>query len=324
MDVTEANLAVADFWQQLNPDLNITDRPFQKGSTPYELDQDMPAQIRQQMIDEGYFSLPPIVDEREIAVLRDLVINLQNNSIMPIFAAIYDEFWQTLHRLRLVLAPILGADYRLVPDFWIWHVDADASATGWGPHRDGDFVFENIRADGTPTLCTAWIALTDADTTNSTIYVLPRKHDALFQDFVRRKFGQPGIPDAQKIPLPINQIRALPAKAGAMIGWDLNLLHWGSQSSKWASGPRMSIGIYYQAQDTKIVGRPFDAKGREYIDYANEDCPLSFNDRLTIIANNMETYGKHLDDKLVQEKHYNDRFRNFRGQWKRSAHHRPA
>jgi len=302
------------------PALHTTDTPFENQRISHELSPELQVHLRKQMIEDGYFQLPPILNDEETSLLRNLVMQLHQKGIMPIFSAIYDEFWQTLHRLQGLLAPILGPGYRLMPDFWVWHVEADDKVAGWGPHRDGNQVPTNIRNDGTPTLCTAWITLTDVDTTNSCIYLLPRKYDSVFQDFVRRKFGQPGIPNADQIPLPLNRIRALPARAGSILGWDQNMLHWGSGSSQWASGPRISIGIYYLAADTPLMGRPFDYTHRLYIDYENPACRLTLKDRLTIIANIMDTYANKLEKDEVHEPHYGSTFRAFRERWKMPDH----
>lgn len=315
-DLSLEILGRAEFWRQLNPHLHITDQPFIVNETAYELAPETQTRVRQQMIEDGYFLTPPIIKDDETALLCNLALRLHQRGVMPLFAAMYDEFWQTTHRLRKLLTPILGPDYRLIPDFWIWHVAADDNVCGWSPHRDGAFIDGNIRADGTPTLCTAWIALSDVETSNSCIYILPRKYDALFQDFVRKKFGQPGIPNAEQTPLPLSRVRALPAKAGSIIGWDQNLLHWGSGSSQWATGPRISIGVYYQASDAQITGRPFDSSQRIHIDYDNPACRLTLQDRLTILANIMDTYSPKLDKGEVVEPHYGPLFQSFRDKWK--------
>ena len=116
------------------------------------------------------------------------------------------------------------------------------------------------------------------------MYALPRKHDVIFQDFVNRKFGQPGIPNARETPIPLIKLRALPVEAGAMIGWDTNVFHWGSASSKWATEPRISIGVYYQADDAINIPRTYDDNQRCFVECLPET-ELSFENRLTILAN---------------------------------------
>jgi hypothetical protein len=305
-----------DYWKTLLPDCRITRQPFSPDQAPYELLPEVQERIRDQAIQDGYFQIQPLIDPATISLLRRLVEDLDSKGIMPIFAALYDDFWINIHRLRTVLIPVLGTGYRCVPDFWVWLVPTDESKSGWPPHRDAEFSNEIIRDNGTPRLCTAWFPLTDATPDNACIYVLPRKHDLYFQDFVRKRFGKPGIPNVEKIPMDIASIRALPAQAGSILGWDPMLLHWGGRASRYAPVPRISIGIYYQAADRVPTGRPFDNKGRTHIDYETPGCQLTFNDRLAIIANNIDTYRYKLDAKQVYERHYTESIASFSEKWK--------
>jgi hypothetical protein len=47
----------------------------------------------------------------------------------------------------------------------------------------------------------------------------------------------------------LQDIRALPAEAGAVLGWNEYALHWGSRSSRWADGPRISLTARFQSRD---------------------------------------------------------------------------
>lgn len=307
-----------DFWKMANPGLTISKKPFSPcAGKEYVCDPSLADRMRLQMIEDGYFQTPPLLDEHETATLRDAVKLLHSRSIMPIFTAMYDEYWQMLYRLKNLFSSFLLPGYRLIPDFWIWHVNADEQHTGWSPHRDGSMEFSSIRNDGTPTLCTVWVALTDVKTTNSCMYILPRKHDAIFQDFIRRKFGQPGIPDAQKMPIPLQHLRALPIDAGAMIGWDTNLFHWGSASSKWADEPRISAGIYYQASDSTHLPPAFDDAGRRFIDCTPETT-LGFNDRLRIIANILGIYIQKFDRDGERDENLTQAVRDFHAKWRKA------
>jgi len=305
-----------DFWKSLNPDLNITKTPFQNQNNDCTFDPDLQSRLRKQIIEEGYFQTPVILGEKEISVLSDAVVKLNSQNIMPIFAALYDEFWVLLQSLRNSFTSFLHDDYRLIPDFWIWHIDADDQSAGWKPHRDGSMEFNSIRNDGTPTLCTAWIPLRDVETTNSCMYVLPRKYDAIFQDFVRKRAGLPGIENATKIPIPLTRIRALPVKAGAIVGWDTNLFHWGSGSSKWATGPRISIGVYYEASDSKETGIPYNSDQKRFVDYCKTYSQLSFEDRLVIIANIINNYTHKFDIDGEVEKGFTAVIKSFQEKWR--------
>lgn len=306
-----------DFWRSLNPSLTISSTPF-SGSSGSEImcDEGLAGRMRQQVIEDGYFQTPVIIDKDDTSILRDVVLNLHKNNIMPVFASLYDEYWQMLYKLRDFYKSFMLDDYQLVPDFWIWHVAADDNVSGWKPHRDGGMDFSSIRNDGTPTLTTVWIALTDVTTSNSCMYVLPRKHDAIFQDFVQRKFGQPGIPNAREIPVSLPKVRALPIDAGATIGWDTNIFHWGSASSKWADEPRISTGIYYQSADAPNIPPVFDDSDTRFVKCLPET-GLSFENRLTILANILNAYLDKFDVDGERDQHFTDVIRVFQDKWNR-------
>jgi hypothetical protein len=47
----------------------------------------------------------------------------------------------------------------------------------------------------------------------------------------------------------LQAIRALPAKAGSILGWTHALFHWGSRSSLKAENPRISLSVEFQRGD---------------------------------------------------------------------------
>lgn len=303
-----------DFWRQISPTTQISDSPFQDTTEAFELDNAGKEKIRTQIIHEGYFHTPPVLDRGKLEKLRQIVLELDQRGIMPMFLSLYDEFWQTLHQLRKTFTPILLDNYKLTSNFWIWHIPASDAERGWKPHRDGGMHFSSIRNDGTPTLATAWIPLTDVTTENSCMYVLPRNYDLIFQDFARRRAGQPGIENARQSPIPLQSVRALPVNAGEIIGWDTNILHWGSGSSRWAVQPRISIGVYYEASDaTDISNNPDNDSKKRFIDFAS---PLTFEDRLRIIANMIQTYAFKFKEEEETEKHFSALMTTFSEKWK--------
>lgn len=158
--------------------------------------------------------------------------------------------------------------------------------------------------------------MTDVTTSNSCMYVLPRKHDAIFQDFVQRKFGREGVPNAREIPVSLPKVRALPIDAGATIGWDTNIFHWGSASSKWAEEPRISTGIYYQSVDAANVPPVYDDAGRRFVECMPETM-LTFEDRLSVIGNILHAYLDKFDIDGERDEHFSDVIRGFQNKWNR-------
>jgi hypothetical protein len=118
-------------------------------------------------------------------------------------------------------------------------------------------------------LLTIWIPFTDATPLNSCIYVLPLSLD-------------PNYP-ANTRALTIDRfqdIRALPAKAGSVLGWNQYLLHWGSRSCSRAEQARISWGIYFQSGDVAL----FDPLARKLRGR------LTFEERLVFIATAIARY----------------------------------
>jgi Phytanoyl-CoA dioxygenase (PhyH) len=259
-----------DFWRGLCPELTVSSEPFAAPLPSLPLARDASSRLVAQIVEEGYFQTAPLVPTEEIRRLAAAVSAVVAAGFHPLFATVYDEAWRLLAGLGDVLAPILGPGFQVVPDFWLWHVDAGSERSGWAPHRDAQFA-NTLRADGRPTLVTVWIPFTDATPLNSCIYVLPLPRDPSYPTKTRAQ----GIEQFQ-------DIRALPAAAGSILGWNQNILHWGSRGSRYAEQPRISWGIYFQSGD---VPR-FDPSARELRG------PLSFATRLSYIGAALARYDR--------------------------------
>jgi hypothetical protein len=258
----------ADFWRGLCPELSISPDPFAPPPAPLPLATDHPSRLVEQIVEEGYFQTAPLVPPDQVRRLAAAVSTVVGAGFHPLFATVYDELWQLLAALGDVLAPVLGPGFRVIPDFWLWHVDADPERSGWAPHRDGQYS-NTLRPDGRPTLVTVWIPFTDATPLSSCIYALPLSRDPNY----------PGNVRAQTVDR-LQDVRALPAAAGSILGWNQYLLHWGSRSSRQAEQPRISWGIYFQSGDVPL----FDPTARELRG------PLSFEVRLAYIAAALQRY----------------------------------
>ena len=264
-----ARAGSVDFWRGLCPGLTISSNPFAKPPAPLETDD--ASRLVEQIVEDGYFQTGPLVPPDEIRRLADAVSCVTSAGYHPIFASVYDEVWRMLATLGNLLEPILGPGFRVVPDFWLWHVNAGSERSGWAPHRDHQYP-DTLRPDGRPTLITVWIPFTDATPLNSCIYVLPLSRDP----------NHPGNLRGMNVDR-LQDIRALPAEAGSILGWNQHLLHWGSRGSKRSDQPRISLGIYFQSGDVPA----FDPLARELAG------PLTFEKRLAYIGRALARYDSH-------------------------------
>ena len=127
-------------------------------------------------------------------------------------------------------------------------------------------------AHDVPSILTLWIPLEDVTPDQSCLYVIPAPCD---EDF----YTPERLVHFDKIRL--QDIRALPARAGSVLGWSSHLIHWGSRASPFAERPRMSVTMYFQRRDVPLW-HPF------MIDPA---LPSSFIDRLMWIDHSMARPG---------------------------------
>ena len=231
-----------DYWRSLNPDLTITENPFSNPASPYPISNDEMAACVQHIQEEGYFQTSPVLPEEDTEKLTRCIRNVVDRGHDAGYAFVYDEFYQVMARLTNILSPVLGDGYQLVPDeFGAYYIPTEDSAADTKPHRDSLRTHTSVRRDGRPTLVNVWIPLTDATTLNSCIYAVPAHRDPNYSQATGHGWGLYDVP--------LEDIRALPAKAGSIVCWNTSLLHWGGRSSHRATHPRISMATYYQSRD---------------------------------------------------------------------------
>src|SRR5205085_11644013 len=126
--------------------------------------------VRGHFAREGYFQVPAIVPESDLAALNGAIDAVIAAGWPPVFAWVFDECW-ALARLPDVVAIIasqIGAGCRQIPHIWTHVVPAMVGSSGWTPHFDGTV---GGRAS-------VWIALTDATLSNGCMHVVSPRHVA--------------------------------------------------------------------------------------------------------------------------------------------------
>ena len=232
-----------NFWRQLNPDLTITEYSRSDWG-PYRLTAQQKKDVRESLIEEGYFHLNSVFDPAELKKLADAAKVLHREQWPTVFAFVYDEFWHIQNRYRDILTDMLGKDHRLMPNIWVFYINPDNESKGWGPHRDRQKIV-NLRPDGTPLSINFWTPLTDATPLNGCMYALPACRDRYYSTNTSTTVAED-----------LQDIRALPAPVGSVLGWNETVFHWGARSSNRASEPRIAIASVFQSTECGAFETP--------------------------------------------------------------------
>ncbi len=283
-DLTIEKIADRAFWEGLGGGLPITDHPFAYADPPLALPPAEQERIRQTMTRDAYFCTGPVLDAALYEPVRDMAWRLHAAQIPPVFAGVYDPVWRLARLLSdTLLAPYLGEDYLPESDYWVWHVPMGRGHSGWPEHRDM-LLDEYIDPNGDLQALSVWIPLTDVSRDNACMNVVPRRFDVNYQ-----KMLAGGGVDYDHV-YRREHVRALPAKAGSLMGWDPHLLHWGGPSTDRAANPRTSLGFYFRRRSCPSWVFPYRADGTKDIEPRDRDARLTFDERLTIIANNIDFF----------------------------------
>jgi hypothetical protein len=261
-----------DYWLALNPNSTISDQPFQSFSKLPAVKKEEVDDYALQLREEGYFQTSELIPTATIQEMRSCIENVKKAGFPPTFALVYDVFYEAFSHFDSIFTGILGANYKLIPNFWVYYIETNDNGKGFEPHRDAEY--ENtIGPDGMPTVITFWITITEATPLNSCMYMLPANRDPQYADAIKNL-------KTKATEFALEDIRALPTKAGTISCWDQYVFHWGSRSSKHAKSPRISYAAYCQRGDIP----PVDEK---VIDIPSV---LDFQTRLSLICRGLYRY----------------------------------
>ena len=239
-----AALADPALWRGIAPALHIGDENFSAAAAqPIAFDPSLIAQLRADLVREGYFQLPPLDWGIDVDAFGAGVSAVVKAGYMPAFAFMYDEPWFMYARLQALIAAVLDERYRMMPAFWAWHVDGVKEPAGWTPHRD--LGHRTLLPDRRPKAMTFWLPLTDATPQNGCMYILPADHDPLY-----------GTPNDHQTSLELQNVRALPSPAGGVLAWTQAAFHWGGRARKPIDKPRVSISVEFQRGDQPPIYEP--------------------------------------------------------------------
>jgi hypothetical protein len=265
--VTQNDILSEDFWKRNFSTLSIgrlSARNLHNQGQPHQQPLE---RIHARMMRDGYFgdSDPNLLST--VKALGDAVKQCVEMGLPPVFIFLFDEAWESFFRLNPVISHLIGRDYKLLPDFWAWHVDPKKKQNGWTPHRDKGSI--SLAPDGSPLSLTVWIPLSDANPMNSCIYMVPSHLDPTYR-----------TPQEKSLQVPAYNIRALPAQPGDYLCWNQCVYHWGAPSSEFADDVRMSMALEFQRGDIQ----PFNAPLLDPLTYPD------FETRLRLMAKQILQY----------------------------------
>jgi hypothetical protein len=264
-----------EFWQQLCPQLSISDSTalgeIDCGQPP-QLDAEKWPTCKTTIAQDGYFAYDGWFDPKKIDLMAECFLQLEQQGIHPVFAFVYDDFWRLLLEMRPMFSDLLG-QYDCVPAVWSWFVRPEAQ-TAFPPHRDQVrevFIEDEDHLD----YLTIWIPLTDLNHLSSSICVLPASLDPDYEECTKNIRVEN-----------LQDVRSLQGTRGSVFCWTTQLAHWGTQQSEHAP-PRMSVGYYVKRSNAESMddGPPI-----------NFNQPLSLRQRLAIIGQQIIDYSRTADD----------------------------
>ena len=173
------------YWRSLNPDSTISDFPFEGLKDEPKIKQEDLDRYLTQLQEEGYFQTEPLVPESTIQEMLRCIESVKQAGFPPIFALVYDVFYNVFKHFDSVLSGILQPGYKMIPNFWFFYVNPCEDSKGFEPHRDREYGNTIDASSGLPTVVTVWIPITAADPLNSCLYMLPTNRDPHYAEATR-------------------------------------------------------------------------------------------------------------------------------------------
>jgi protein arginine N-methyltransferase 1 len=220
----------------------------------------------------GWFAIDGAIPRELATSMLEAVERVRAAGWPPVFAFAYEEFWSLFRTpaIRALAATAIGDDAAQTAYFWT-HIVGDA---GWAPHADA-------ASDDEPPRLNLWLPLRDATLDNGCMTVVPRDRAP------RVDINRAPSFDRETTMALLQSARAVPAPAGALLGWDFRTIHWGSARHDADAPPRVSIAIEL------CSAAAMRERGEEAIAL---DAVPDLRARLRLIAGAMATYARREPD----------------------------
>jgi phytanoyl-CoA dioxygenase PhyH len=252
-DEVRTRLALASdrtYWKSLYPSFSICDGASFVPEVP-SFETSTLCKAKSDLASRSYFLVEGAIAGSIIGPMLGCVEAVRKAGWPPVFAYIYDQLWLVwrLAPVEQLLTAGLGPGYRWIPHGWCHYVHPVSGASGWPPHVDGNL----------SNRMSIWLPLTDATLDNGCIYVVPSNLNAAG---IGERRALRAASNLQMREL-LQRGRALPARAGSVLGWYFRILHWGSVCHA-ADGPRVSLVMEFIGADERALDSElplFDPQG---------------------------------------------------------------
>jgi hypothetical protein len=263
-----------EYWGEMNPSLSVGMPGASSLVEKHAIASRSRNELSRRFFTEGYFQTEPIFSVPLIESMRTGIEVLRQEGWPPVFSFVYDEFWRISRgpSLQRLLSMMLGAEYRQTSNVWTHYVHSEGRGRGFQPHTDD--------RDSSNRL-TVWISLTDATLENGCMYLIPRNINPQMSG---ERYSGSDTFNKSEVRTLLQGSLALPVQAGTVLGWDSDVIHWGSLYR--LGSPRISISMQF-------IG--------EHLDPAAYELPLldvgssvpTFAQRLHAIGSGILAYHTH-------------------------------
>lgn len=261
------------YWEKLNPHLSINAGNAGDNIETIAIGAEAQADLQKKFAKQGYFKIDALLSQAAVERLKTGIEVLKSAGWPPAFSFVYDQFWLATRTLSFVqlMSAILGPDYKQSCHLWSHYVYPRRGARGWPPHVDNP---------DRPNRLTVWIALNDATLDNGCLYLIPK--DLVPKTLVENFVGQETCSRADLMAM-LQSAEALPVSAGTVLGWQHEVIHWGSYHRAEEKNPRISIS-------QEFIGASMTPKKDELPLFAAQSGLPSFEQRLYAIGTGILAY----------------------------------
>lgn len=239
------------------------------------LDDERRNELVRRLARDGYLATGPVFSADCIGAMRRVMEALHDAGWPPVFAYVYDVFWDIVRApsVASLFTSALGPSYRQSPRVWAFHLGTEDGVSGWPPHVDGG------HRTHTTDRVTLWLPISDATLENGCMNVIPKRllPASIPEDFANNS----GVIDPEVWRTMLQGARPLPAKAGSILAWDFQVIHW-SSLCEGARSPRMSLAV-------ELIGESAEPADSELPLFEMGSTP-PFHERLRAIAKGILSY----------------------------------